>query len=106
MQGTGILAALDGLQEHCFSYKETSTHGYRLFAGTEEDSPARVRSRLRTGELSISERFRLAYQARTERKALKAERNRKQAWRRYVRSNPSEQLIRMAENGVPLFNRR
>lgn len=61
---------------------------------------------LRPGELSIAERFRLAYKSRDERQALKAERNRKQAWRRYIRNNPSEQLIRMAESGVPMVGMR
>jgi hypothetical protein len=61
---------------------------------------------LRPGELSIAERFRLAYQSRDERQALKAERNRKQAWRRYIRNNPSEQLIMMAESGVPMAGMR
>lgn len=59
----------------------------------------------RGDKLHISERFKQAYEAMYERQAIKKKRNRDQAWRRYIRSNPSEQLIRMAENGVPLFGR-
>ena len=67
--------------------------------------PESARSPLAPGGLSIADRFRLAYQERSERQALKAERNRKQAFRRYVRQNPSVQLIWMAESGVPLAGR-
>lgn len=72
----------------------------------EESPKPRRRYQLEPGELSIAEKFRLAFQERNERKAVKAEKNRKQAYRRFLRDNPSQLMIKLAESGVPLTKRR
>ena len=70
-----------------------------------EDKPKR-RYQLLPGELSIAEKFKLAFQEKSERKALKAEKNRKQAYRRYLRDHPTQRMIQLAESGVPLSKRK
>ena len=51
----------------------------------------------------MAERFKAAFDDRAQRKALKAERNRKQAWARALRASGSAaRAIALAEAGVRL----
>ena len=77
-----------------------------IFSCAEADAKPKRRYQLLPGELSIAEKFRLAFKEQSERKILKAQRNRKQAYRRYLRDNPTERMIQLAESGVPLARRK
>ena len=52
---------------------------------------------------SMADRFKAAYEERAQRKAVKAERNRRQAWARALRASGSvARAIALAEAGVKL----